>query len=82
VLFLPPDEEITREVQKRLNEVYRQLAQTLPSAKQAQLKNAQRKWLAFREAEQSLSFSLDPNDGGTAQLVNADLEQCLTGLSE
>lgn len=57
---------------KRLNEVYRELMSKLPPEKQAFLKEAQKKWLAYRKAEEKLSWMLDQNYGGTVQLLTAD----------
>jgi len=55
-----------------LNELYKELMGKLTPEKQALLKDAQRKWLAFREAEGKLSYDLDPAAGGTLQSVNAN----------
>jgi uncharacterized protein YecT (DUF1311 family) len=57
---------------KRLNQLYKTLLTKLPPAKQAKLKNAQKKWLAWRAAEEDLSYTLDPNEGGTLQTVSAN----------
>ena len=43
----------------------------LPQKKKELLKNAQKKWLAFRDAESELSYALDPNEGGTLQQVSS-----------
>jgi uncharacterized protein YecT (DUF1311 family) len=55
----------------RMNQLYKTLMDKLPKPKKDLLKNAQRKWLAWRSAEQDLSYALDPNEGGTLQAVSA-----------
>ena len=55
-----------------LNELYKELMGKMTPEKQALLKDAQRKWLAFRDAERKLSYDLDPAAGGTLQSVNAN----------
>jgi uncharacterized protein YecT (DUF1311 family) len=57
---------------KRLNLLYKGLLAKLPTPKQTLLKNAQKKWLSYRTAEQDLSYALDPNEGGTLQTVSAN----------
>jgi len=57
---------------KRLNQLYKTLMGKLPKAKQDLLKNSQKKWLAWRTAEQDLSYALDPNEGGSLQTVSAN----------
>lgn len=54
-----------------MNQLYKKLMGKLPKQKQDLLKNSQRKWLAWRTAEQDLSYALDPNEGGTLQTVSA-----------
>lgn len=63
--------EASSRMDKRLNQLYNTLMKKLPKSKQELLRNAQRKWLAWRDAELSLSYALDPNEGGTAQTVSA-----------
>ena len=58
-----------QEMDNRLNEVYSLLMGKLTPPKRELLKDAQRKWLAFRDAELKLSKSLDPNVGGTISSV-------------
>ncbi|QOT81229.1 DUF1311 domain-containing protein [Cupriavidus basilensis] len=53
---------------KSLNAAYKSLQQALPPARKAQLLDAQRAWLKFRDA--NCSFQADP-DGGTIAGVNA-----------
>lgn len=55
----------------RLNQLYKALMKKLPKSKQELLRDSQRKWLAWRDAELTLSYALDPNEGGTAQKVSA-----------
>ena len=56
----------------RLNQLYKTLMGKLPKTKQELLKNSQKKWLAWRTAEQDLSYALDPAEGGTLQTVSAN----------
>ncbi|MDR3578871.1 MAG: lysozyme inhibitor LprI family protein [Oryzomonas sp.] len=56
----------------RLNQLYKTLMGKLAKPKQELLKNSQRKWLAWRTAEQDLSYALDPNEGGTLQGISAN----------
>ena len=64
--------EAIGKMDKRLNQLYKTLMGTLPKQKQELLKNSQKKWLAWRTAEQDLSYALDPNEGGTLQGVSAN----------
>lgn len=64
--------EAHSKMDKKLRELNRQLMSRLPPEKQAVLKDAQKKWLAYRKAEEKLSWTLDSNGGGTAQLLDAD----------
>ena len=57
---------------KRLNQLFKTLMGKLPANNKELLKNAQKKWLAFRDAEKELSLELDPEKGGTMQMINAD----------
>lgn len=57
---------------KRLNELYKNLYQNFSPELQEKLKNAQKKWLDFKSAEQDLAFALSPNEGGTLQLIEGD----------
>ena len=56
---------------RRLNDDYRALLSSLPAAQQEPLRDAQRKWLQYREAELKLAAALDPNAGGSLARVNA-----------
>ena len=58
-----------QQMDSRLNEVYSLLMGKLTPPKRELLKDAQRKWLAFRDAELKLSKRLDPNVGGTISSV-------------
>ena len=58
-----------QQMDSRLNEVYSLLMGKLTPPKRELLKDAQRKWLAFRDAELKLTKSLDPNVGGTISSV-------------
>lgn len=54
----------------RMNTVYRLLIKQLGNSEAASLlRDAQRKWLAYRDAETAFAFAVDPNAGGTAQGV-------------
>lgn len=57
---------------KRMNQLYKKLMAKLPKPKQELLKSSQKKWLTWRNAEQDLSYALDPNEGGTLQSVSAN----------
>lgn len=61
-----------RELDQRLNQLYESLVKSLSPKDRTLLQDAQRKWLAFREAELKLSWALDPNAGGTLQQLDAD----------
>lgn len=63
--------EAINKMDSRLNQLYKTLMEKLAKPKQELLRNAQRKWLAWRSAEQDLSYALDPNEGGTLQGVSA-----------
>ncbi len=63
--------DASNKMDKRMNQLYKALMKKLPKPKQELLKNSQRKWLAWRTAEQELSYALDPNEGGTLQTVSA-----------
>ena len=58
----------------RLNEVYSACLAKCSAKQKEDLKDAQRKWLAFRDAEIKLRKSTDPNAGGTLALVTGDNE--------
>jgi len=60
-----------QQMDSRLNEVYLLLMAKLTPQKRELLKDAQRKWLAFRDAELRLSKSLDPYVGGTISPVTS-----------
>ncbi len=61
-----------KKMDARLNQVYKSLLAALTEEQKTVLRDAQRKWLAFREAERALSAAVDPNSGGTLALINAD----------
>ncbi|HPN34331.1 MAG TPA: DUF1311 domain-containing protein [bacterium] len=57
---------------QRLNALYRSLLEKLNEEQKALLRDSQRKWLAFREAEAKLALAVDPNAGGSLALIAAD----------
>src|SRR5690606_29712408 len=57
---------------QRLNALYRSLLGKLNEEQKALLRDSQRKWLAFREAEAKLTAAVDPNAGGSLALIGAD----------
>jgi uncharacterized protein YecT (DUF1311 family) len=61
-----------QQMDNRLNDIYSLLMAKLPPQKREILKDAQRKWLAYREAELKLSKSINPNAGGTIALITDD----------
>ena len=60
-------EELERQ-DRRLNETYKALFDSLPEKRQAQLRDAQRKWIAFRDA--NCEFYYDPQGGSAARLAS------------
>jgi uncharacterized protein YecT (DUF1311 family) len=59
----------TKQHDARLNRVYKQAMGQLSAARQQQLRDAQRAWLKYRDA--NCGFYADP-DGGTLARVNAN----------
>jgi uncharacterized protein YecT (DUF1311 family) len=59
----------------RLNTVYQRLLKQLSHSESASLlRDAQRKWLSYRNAESKFANATDPNQGGTLQAIaSADL---------
>lgn len=57
---------------QRLNALYQSLLGKLNEEQKALLRDSQRKWLAFREAESKLASAVDPNAGGSLALIAAD----------
>lgn len=57
---------------KRLNEVYKVLLAKLPKDQQELLRESQRKWLQFREADRKIEDALNPEAGGTLGLIVMD----------
>lgn len=57
---------------QRLNALYQSLLGKLNEEQKALLRDSQRKWLAFREAEAKLASAVDPNAGGSLALIAAD----------
>ena len=57
---------------QRLNALYRSLLGKLNEEQKALLRDSQRKWLAFREAEAKLASAVDPNAGGSLALIADD----------
>jgi uncharacterized protein YecT (DUF1311 family) len=64
---------------KELNRVWRELMAELPAAPKEQLRAAQRKWIAFRDAElQALAGAYGAMDGSMYLLMHADSVSTLT----
>ncbi len=57
---------------QRLNALYRSLLGKLNEEQKALLRDSQRKWLVFREAEAKWTAAVDPNAGGSLALIAAD----------
>lgn len=55
---------------KRLNVIYRRLLAKLAKPEQALLKDAQKKWLVYRDAELKFAAAADPSAGGSLGTVN------------
>jgi uncharacterized protein YecT (DUF1311 family) len=68
-------EELERQ-DRRLNETYKALIDSLPEKRQAQLRDAQRKWIAFRDA--NCEFYYDPQGGSAAGLASNECVLTLT----
>jgi uncharacterized protein YecT (DUF1311 family) len=69
--FLNCSYTASENMDKLLNQLYKKIMDKLPANKKEILKNAQKKWLAFRDAEKELSWALDPMEGGTGQNTSA-----------
>jgi uncharacterized protein YecT (DUF1311 family) len=61
---------------RRLNAAYKALMTSVPEKRRAQLRDVQRKWIAFRDA--NCAFYLDP-DGGQADRLAAN--ECVVTLT-
>lgn len=63
----------------RMNAVYQLLIRQLRKPESASLlRDAQRRWLSYRDAETKFAYAADPNQGGTAQgLASVDLAYAL-----
>lgn len=59
-----------RKMETRLNETYRSLISKLSKDRQALLRKSQSRWLSFRNAEVSLSESLNLPGGAQIQAMN------------
>lgn len=73
------EECIQRELEiqdRRLNTAYQALMKSLSEKRRAQLRDAQRKWIAFRDA--NCSFYFDPEGGSAARLASNECVVTLT----
>jgi uncharacterized protein YecT (DUF1311 family) len=68
-------EELGRQ-DRRLNRAYEVLMGSVPERRRAQLREAQRKWIAFRDA--NCNFYYDPQGGSAARLGS---DECVLTLT-
>ena len=68
-------EEIERQ-DRRLNTAYQSLMNSVPEKRQRQLRDAQRKWVSFRDA--NCRFYFDPEGGSAARLASNECVVTLT----
>ncbi|HEY6992323.1 MAG TPA: lysozyme inhibitor LprI family protein [Xanthobacteraceae bacterium] len=68
-------EELERQ-DRRLNGAYQALMGSVPEKRRAQLRDAQRKWIAFRDA--NCEFYYDPQGGSAARLASNECVVTLT----
>lgn len=68
-------EELERQ-DRRLNRAYEALMGSVPEKRHAQLRDAQRKWIAFRDA--NCEFYYDPQGGSAARLA---ANECVVTLT-
>jgi uncharacterized protein YecT (DUF1311 family) len=68
-------EELERQ-DRRLNGAYEALMGSVPEKRRAQLRDAQRKWIAFRDA--NCEFYYDPQGGSAARLAS---NECVVALT-
>jgi uncharacterized protein YecT (DUF1311 family) len=68
-------EELQRQ-ERNLNAAYQALMGSVPEKRRAQLRDAQRKWIAFRDA--NCRFYLDPEGGSAAWLASNECVVTLT----
>jgi uncharacterized protein YecT (DUF1311 family) len=68
-------EELERQ-DHRLNTAYQALTGSVPEKRRAQLRDAQRKWTAFRDA--NCRFYFDPEGGSAARLASNECVVTLT----
>jgi uncharacterized protein YecT (DUF1311 family) len=68
-------EELERQ-DRRLNRGYEALMGSVPEKRRAQLRDAQRKWIAFRDA--NCEFYYDPQGGSAARLA---ANECVVTLT-
>ena len=61
---------------RRLNEAYKALMGSVPEKRKAQLRDAQRKWIEFRDA--NCEFYYDPQGGSAARLASNECVVTLT----
>jgi uncharacterized protein YecT (DUF1311 family) len=68
-------EELERQ-DRRLNGAYQVLMDSLPEKRKTQLRDAQRKWIEFRDA--NCEFYYDPQGGQAARLASNECVVTLT----
>jgi uncharacterized protein YecT (DUF1311 family) len=68
-------EELERQ-DRRLNTAYQTLMVSLPEKRRPKLRDAQRKWIAFRDA--NCRFYFDPDGGSAARLASNECVVTLT----
>lgn len=68
-------EELARQ-DRRLNGAYKTLMDSLPEKRKAELRDVQRKWIAFRDA--NCGFYHDPEGGTAARLASKECVVTLT----
>jgi uncharacterized protein YecT (DUF1311 family) len=61
---------------RRLNRSYKALMASIPEKRRADLRDAQRKWVAFRDA--NCGFYYDPEGGSAARLASKECVVTLT----
>ena len=68
-------EELERQ-DRKLNGAYEALMRSVPEKRKTQLRDAQRKWIAFRDA--NCEFYYDPQGGSAARLASNECVVLLT----
>jgi uncharacterized protein YecT (DUF1311 family) len=61
---------------RKLNEAYKALMSSTPAQRRMQLRDAQRKWIAFRDAD--CKYYFDPQGGSAARLASNECVLTLT----